>query len=212
MSIVCSCLASIVVPAHAASTKASDGLTAEATAGAHEDAASYITALVEQTVPEVATTPAPQRSYALRRLLDEHADLPGMAQFAMGRYWRLANDGERIEFVRLFQELVVQTSDAGLADYNVRKFRIARTRDAGDNEIVVRSELSLNDGPAVQIDWTLQRTEERFRISDVVVEGISIRIAMRDLFAAAIQEKGGTIAALLASMRDLVRSPMRDAR
>jgi ABC-type transporter MlaC component len=51
---------------------------------------------------------------------------------------------------------------------------------------------------------------ERFKIQDVIVEGISIRIALRDMFAAAIHERGGTVAALLAAMREFTRSRTRD--
>ena len=184
---------------------------AQLRADARDPAAIYVTALMEQAVPHLLAMPGPQRSQELRRLLDENIDLPDIARFAMGRYWRLAEEGERAEFVRLFQELLVQTATAGLADYKSEMLRVAETRPADDNEFLVRSALSLQDGPSVQIDWRLRREMERFKIQDVVVEGISIRIALRDMFATAIHERGGTIAALLATMRELARSRTRDA-
>jgi ABC-type transporter MlaC component len=52
---------------------------------------------------------------------------------------------------------------------------------------------------------------ERFKIQDVVIEAISMRIALRDLFAATIHEKGGTVGALLAAMRELAQSGRRAA-
>ncbi len=207
------CMASVVMSPEAVGTdRGRDEAPAQLTAGAHDPAAGYVIALVEETVPQLLATPDAQRSNQLRRLFDEHIDLLGIARFAMGRYWRLTGDEERAEFVRLFRELLVQTSNASLADYRSERLRVTETRPAEDNEVLVRSALSLNDGPHVQIDWRLRRDAERFRIQDVIVEGISVRIALRDLFAIMIQEKGGTMATLLSAMRELVPSPPRDAR
>lgn len=207
------CLAGGVVPANSFGGGANEnGVAAPTTIETREQAAAYVTALVEEVVPQLLAVPVPARSDELRRLLEANIDMPGVAQFAMGRYWRLANDDQRTEFVRLFRELVVQTSDAGLANYKGGDLRIAETRPTDDGETLVRSELRLTDGPPVQIDWRLQREQDRFRIRDVVVEGISIRIALRDFFAATTQEKGSTAAALLAAMRELVQSPRREVQ
>jgi phospholipid transport system substrate-binding protein len=201
------CLVSAALPADAI---ADENGAAQPRADVRDPAATYVSALMEQAIPQLLAMPGPQRPQELRRLLDENVDLTSLARFAMGRYWRLANDGERVEFVRLFQELLVQTSNAGLADYKSEKLRVAETRPADDDEVVVRSALGLQDGPSVQIEWKLRRETETFKIQDVIVEGISIRIALRDLFAAAIHERGGTVAALLAAMRDLARPRTRD--
>jgi phospholipid transport system substrate-binding protein len=188
-----------------------NGAAAQLKDGAGDAATIYVKSLIEEAVPRVLATPSPQRPQELRRLLEENIDLPDIARFAMGRYWRLADDGERAEFVRLFRELAVQTSNAGLAEYKSEKLRVAEARPADDEEILVRSAFSLQDGPSVQIDWRLRRDRERFKIQDVIVEGISIRIALRDMFATAIHDRGGTVAALLAAMRDLVRPRTQDA-
>jgi len=201
---------SVALSAHAIGIN-EDGAAAQLTHGALDPAATYVTSLIEEVVPHLLATPSAQRPQELRRLLEENVDASGIARFAMGRYWRLADDDERTEFVRLFFELLVQTSDAGLADYKSDKFRVAETRPADDNGVVVRSALRLRDGPSVQIEWRLRREMERFKIQDVIVEGISIRIALRDVFAAAIHEKGGTIGALLAAMRELAQSGTRAA-
>lgn len=207
------CIAGIpLLPDAVGADLGDDNARAEITAAAHDPAATYVTALVEEAVPHLLATPGPQRVEALHRLFEEHLDLPAIARFAMGRYWRLTEEDERAEFVRLFRELLVQTSNASLEEYRSEKLRITETRPAEGNEVLVRSALGLTDGPAVQIDWRLRREMQRFRIQDVVVEGISVRIVLRDLFATAIREKGGTMAALLAAMRDLLPPSARESR
>jgi len=188
-----------------------DGPAAQAKDSAGDAAAVYVTSLVEETVPRLLAMPGPQRPQELRRLLEENIDLPDIARFAMGRYWRLADEGERAEFVRLFGDLLVQTSNAGLADYKSEKLRVAEARPADNDEILVRSAFSLQDGPSVQVDWRLRRDSERFKIQDVIIEGISIRIALRDMFATVIHDRGGTVAGLLGAMRELARPRTQDA-
>lgn len=186
------------------------GAATQVTADARDSAATYVTGLVQQAVPKLLTMPAIQRPDELRRLFEGNIDLPGMARFAMGRYWRQANDAERAEFVELFQALLVQTADKGLADYRGGKLSVLDTRAGDEGEVLVRSALNLQEGPSVRVDWSLRRDMGRLRIQDVVVEGISTRIALRDLFATVIQEKGGTVAALLGTIRELVRVPVHD--
>lgn len=187
-------------------------LAAGAAGSTHDEPSRYVTNLVEKTVPRLAAMPQPARPPELRRLLDENLDLAGIARFVLGRYWRMASEGERAEFTHLFTELIVQTSDAGLAGYTGQRLRVSDVRAVEDGEVTVRSELGQTDGPAIKIDWRLRRQRDRFRIVDVAVEGISVRVALRDLVAATIQESGGTIAALLATMRTLVREAPRESR
>lgn len=173
-----------------------------------ERAKSYIAGLVDPALARILATPAPERPRELQRLFEEHVDLAALAKFILGRYWRLASEDERTEFVRLFEALIVRTSDEGLESYSGEKLRVLDARAADENgEILVRSELIRAEGPAVQIDWRVRQDHDRFKIADITVEGMSIRIALRDIFAAAVQEKGGTTAALLAAMRALLSRP-----
>lgn len=151
----------------------------------------------------------PQRVQELHRLLKEHFDLPALGRFALGRYWRNASDRDRADFIVLFEELIVRTSEAGLDDFTGDALSLTETRDA-DGEFIVRSALTVRDGKTVQIDWRLDNDLARLRIQDIVVEGISIRVMLRDYFAAAIQERGGTPTRFLSTMHEMVRLPARE--
>lgn len=182
-------------------------------AAPRDQAGAYLAGLAERTLPLLAAMPAPQRADALRLALREHVDLPGIARFALGRHWRAADEAQRAEFVQLFEDLVVRTADAGLSSYAGQQLRLLDTRQTGDaEEIVVRGEFVPREGPAIALDFRMRPERDRFRIADIAVEGISIRIALRDLFADMMQEKGGTMPALLAAMRELIRLTLRDAR
>lgn len=151
----------------------------------------------------------PQRIQELHRLLKEHVDLPALGRFALGRYWRSASDRDRADFLTLFEELIVRTSEAGLDDFTGDALHLTETRDA-DDEFIVRSALTIREGRTVQIDWRLDNDLARLRIQDIVVEGISVRVMLRDYFAAAIQERGGMPTSLLSVMHEMVHLPARE--
>lgn len=187
-------------------------LAAGVAGSTHDEPGRYVTDLVEKTVARLAAMPPPARPPELRRLFDENLDLASIGRFVLGRHWRIASEGERAEFTHLFTALIVQISDGGLAGYAGQRLRVLDTRAVEDGEVMVRSELGQTDAPAIKIDWRLRRQRDRFRIVDVTVERISVRVALRDLVAAVIQERGGTIAALLATMRELVREAPGEGR
>ncbi|MBV9965879.1 MAG: ABC transporter substrate-binding protein [Alphaproteobacteria bacterium] len=140
-----------------------------------------------------------QRIARFRQLFRDDFDVPGIGQFVLGRYWRVATPAEQQEFLQLFQEYIVQSYAARLGEYGGEQFRVIGSRPAG-NETVVTSEI---DGPSsrVLVDWYLVDRGGRPRISDVYVGGISMKVTQRDEFASVIQRSGGRVDALLAQLR-----------
>jgi phospholipid transport system substrate-binding protein len=56
----------------------------------------------------------------------------------------------------------------------------------------------------VQLDWYLTDSGGQYRITDVTVGGVSMKIALRNQFASWIENNGGRFNALLAVMRQQI--------
>jgi phospholipid transport system substrate-binding protein len=56
----------------------------------------------------------------------------------------------------------------------------------------------------VQVDWYLTDNGGQYRVSDVAIGGMSMRVALRDQFASWIENNGGRVNALLAVMRQQI--------
>src|SRR5262249_26824215 len=63
------------------------------------------------------SVPPAQRQARFRELFRNDFDVPGIGQFVLGRYWRTATPQQQEEFLRLFQEYVVQAYSARLGEY-----------------------------------------------------------------------------------------------
>jgi phospholipid transport system substrate-binding protein len=168
---------------------------------AAQDPRAFVAELGHQAIQVLGrNVPSAQRIARFRELFHDDFDVSGIGQFVLGRYWRVATPAEQQEFLRLFQEYIVQSYATRLAEYGGEPFRVLGTRASG-NETVVSSEIDRPDGSRVLVDWYLLERGGAPKISDVYVGGVSMKVTERDQFAAVIQRNGGRVDALLAQLR-----------
>jgi phospholipid transport system substrate-binding protein len=144
-----------------------------------------------------------ERARRFRALLVDNFDVPTIARFVLGRYWRAASDAERTEYLHLFEDMLVAMYANRFADYSGERIRVTGSRSTPEGDIFVASVATMPQQPQEQIalDWIMRRDGGRFRIVDVRAEGVSMAITQRDEFGAVIQRGGGRVAALLDVMR-----------
>ncbi len=142
-----------------------------------------------------------ERNRRFRTLLTEAFDLPRIARFVLGRYWRTATDTEQAEFVALFEKFVVQAYSNRFRDLTGKKLIVQQATPIEDSYSLVISEIEIPNQPAVKINWRVQKTANNFKIVDVMVEGISMSITQRDEFAAVIRQSGGKVSGLIDALR-----------
>ena len=56
--------------------------------------------------------------------------------------------------------------------------------------------------PPIKIDWQLTAGDGLYKISDVIIDGVSMGASERSEFASIIQRSGGQVPGLLATMRE----------
>lgn len=170
----------------------------EATA---QDARAFVGTLGEQAIEVLGPGVSPaQRLARFRELFHNDFDVPGIGRFVLGRYWRTATPQEQQEFLGLFQEYIVRAYSVRLGEYGGEPFRVTGARPNGE-ETVVTSEIIRPNGSRVGVDWYLIDGGGRYKITDVYVGGVSMKVTQRDEFASVIQRNGGRVDALIAQLR-----------
>lgn len=142
-----------------------------------------------------------ERTKRFRALLNDAFDLPRIARFTLGRYWRTASDAEKTEFVGLFEEFVIQAYSARFQDLSGKKLKVIQAREVSASQAIVLSEILIPGKPAVKINWRVRSKDEKHKIVDVMVQGISMSVTQRDEFAAVIRQTGGRIGGLIKALR-----------
>jgi phospholipid transport system substrate-binding protein len=175
------------------------GLAAPRPAAA-EDPRAFIGSLGERAIQVLApSVSAAQRLDRFRELFSTEFDVPGIGRFVLGRYWRAATPQEQQEFLALFQEYVARAYSARLGSFGGEPFRVTGAHPNGA-ETVVNSEIIMASGP-IGLDWHLVDQGGRYKITDVYIAGVSMKVTQRDEFAAVIQRSGGQVAGLLSQLR-----------
>ena len=170
-------------------------------ATASQDASAFITNVGTQGIQAVSPgVSSADRLARFRQLLQEDFDISGIGLFALGRYRLSTTPQEQQEFFRLYPDFTVRAFSSRLNEYGGSSFRVTGGRSVGE-ETVVNSEIIRVDGSRAQLDWYVTNAGGQYRITDVAVGGVSMKVALRDQFASWIANNGGRASALLAVLR-----------
>jgi len=171
------------------------------------DAVAFMNRLWNQAVELLnnKTDPAIRRA-RFRQLFQQDFDGPGIARLVLGAYWRSASDVERQEFVKLFEDYVAIVYTARLANFGGETFKIRGSRGDGDGAIVSTDVTSPGTASPLRIDWRLVNDNSRYKVNDVIVEGVSMTVTQRSEFGSIIQRNGGQVRGLIALMREKTAS------
>ena len=142
-----------------------------------------------------------ERTKRFRDLLNEAFDLPRIGRFVLGRYWRVATDEQRAEYLALFEKFVIQAYVNRFQDLTDKKLNVIRANELSGKETLVLSEIEIPGKPPVNVNWKVRNMDSGFKIVDVTVEGVSMSITQRDEFAAVIKQSGGKIDGLIRALR-----------
>ena len=83
-----------------------------------------------------------------------------------------------------------------LTQYGGESFRVtgSRTDPAG---VIVTSQIIRPLGPPIAVDWQLRARRGLYKVSDVIVDGVSMAFAQRSEIGVIIQRNGGQLTGLL---------------
>jgi phospholipid transport system substrate-binding protein len=183
-------------------------------ARAATDAGAFIRNMGKEAIDSLTskTLDDSQRQTRFRGIFERSFDIPVIARATLGQYWRIATPQQRKEYVKLFENFIVQAYAARFKDYSGESFEVGKTRALNDREILVTSEIIRpNNQPPVKVQWRLRGNSD-YKVVDVIVEGISMLITHRDEFTAVIQQNGGKVESLLADLRRKTAEMGRNAQ
>lgn len=167
-------------------------------------ARAFIEGLADQAVQALtnASVPREEREKRARVLLRENFAVPTIAQWVLGRYWRVATPEEQQEYLRLFEDLIVVTYVDRFTRYSGERLRVTRSVGMGETgDVNVFSDITNPGGTPIDIGWRVRTRDGSMKVVDVSVEGVSMGQTQRSEFASIIQNNGGQVSGLIAEMR-----------
>jgi phospholipid transport system substrate-binding protein len=172
-----------------------------------QDPSSFIKTMGAQALAVLnSDLPPAQREARFRQLFRDNFDTPAIARFVLGRYWRIATEAERREFMKLFEDYIVLAYSARLSGHDNAVFKVQGSRSDQDGLFVASEIIPAGSNQPLKVDWRLLNDNGSYKIGDVIVDGISMAVTQRSEFASVIQRSGGRLQGLLAAMREKIAS------
>lgn len=135
-----------------------------------------------------------------------HFNFRRMTMLAVGKDWREASPEQQDKLVEAFRTLLVRTYSNALTQYRDQTIGYKPLK-MGDTDTSVRVQTEVRQAGAqpVNIDYSLEKTGDGWKVFDVVVAGVSLVTNYRGTFAQEIRAGGvdGLIRSLEQKNRDL---------
>jgi len=134
------------------------------------------------------------------QLFHQHFDLTYTSQMCLGRHWRKLSKAEKKEFVDLFTELLKTTYLKRVHEYSGQTVEYNKEIIKGRKALVKTK--FINKGKEIPVTYKMLNRDGRWRVYDVIVEGVSLVRNYRSQFSSILQKK--KFADLLDQIRDKI--------
>ena len=198
---VCLCLLPLFLTALPA--RASDQIAA---------ANNVITSMISQVEAYLKTDSGDweKRTENIAKLLDTHFDLPAIARFSAGPYWRAANEQERVDYVQTMRDVVIGTVVRNFDQLAGLRFTTIDSQAKGDKMVLVRGVFNDSSGkrPPVSVGWrVITPAMAPAKVLDVEIENISMLVTQKQENITIIRQNEGRFSALIEVMHKRHQAP-----
>ena len=120
-----------------------------------------------------------------------HFNFQHMTALAMGKDWNKASPDQKKQLAEEFKTLLVRTYSNALTGYKDQTVRYKPTKmQASDADVVVKTEVVQSGSKPIQLDYSMEKSTEGWKVYDVIVAGVSLVTNYRDTFGQEVRANG----------------------
>ena len=129
-------------------------------------------------------------------------DIDFISQLVLGKYWKLASDDQRANYLKAFKAYFISSYANRLDQYSGEEV-VVISSNAAKKYVIVKTNI-IRDGTEtlkIELDWRLIKRDGRTKIVDLSIEGISLIIAERETFLSFLNKNEGKLDTLIMMMQ-----------
>jgi phospholipid transport system substrate-binding protein len=124
-------------------------------------------------------------------LLLPHFDTRYSGRLVLGKHWKGVSEAQRSEFIDTFYQFLLQSYAKGLLQFDQDKIEfLPFDGDVDGKRVVVKTQMRLDDGSIVPVNYSMRRSAPGWKVYDVRIEGVSYIQNYRNQFNAEISANG----------------------
>ena len=142
----------------------------------------------------------------VEKLLDPVVDFPYIAKRVMGKYYRRANTEQREEFTKVFKNTLIRTYAKALVGFEITSYDLlpeGRPSPKPDKQ-VVSVQVTSGNGSAYKLDYYMLQQQSGWKLVNVFLDGINLRLNFKNQFASLVQQNRGDVAKVIADWKSKV--------
>ena len=145
-----------------------------------------------------------ERMDELKKIALDTVDIRGIGIYSLGVHRKTANEEQKIEYMKAFENYFLQSFSSRLAEYSNPIINVDSKKKINENYTIVSSTLAGTEKrPAVKIEWRVYtKNKERPLIRYLIIEGLSLARTQKEEFNSIISSANGDIKVLLESLRN----------
>jgi len=154
------------------------------------------TALVEQTTSRVLAIladhalSADEKRHRIEDVVYDSVDFETLSRLVLARNWSRFNDDQRVAFMDAFKQHLSMTYGRNVESYHNEKVTILSSRAESQGDWTVKTKI-LRGGPGdISVDYRARQRDGRWRIIDVIIEGVSLVSNFRSQFQDVVSNGG----------------------
>lgn len=145
-----------------------------------------------------------ERRTRVAEVLRTAVDIEGVGRFILGRWWNVATEAERREYLRLFEEIIIRNLSSRFGELAGVRFSLGRVQPRAEDDVLVSTEVVQPGSAPFALDWLVAEVGGQPKVVDVVAEGASLRLTTRSEYSSVISRNGGRVGPLLDAMRQQI--------
>lgn len=169
-----------------------------------EDAKVFIGQLSDEVLTQLtdANLSLKEQEERFRVIVKKYVAYNTIARWVLGgRSWKKASEAQREKYLSLYGDLMVTTYAHRFQGYSGESLKITKARIIDANQVLVESQIARAgaDKPLV-VNWRVRGADGKYRIIDIMVEGLSMAQTQRSEFKSFLRTNGGDMNALLTDL------------
>jgi phospholipid transport system substrate-binding protein len=157
--------------------------------------------IIESTATDVDQRLAGRKEYLeanpdelfslVNEVLLPHFDREYAARLVLARNWRSASAQQRERFVDVFYNFLLRNYAKGVLQFDRDSLVVLPEKGKSPpGKARVSTEMSLDDGTRVPVDYFFRQVDDEWRVFDVKIEGVSYVVNYRNQFKSEIKSRG----------------------
>ncbi len=130
------------------------------------------------------------KASALEAIFLKNVDFDWVAKFVLGRHFRAATPAQQTDYIAAYKPFLIKNYVARLTKYTGQSYKITGTKQTSDGASLVSMQLVDPNGPPVLVDYRVIGRPGAFKVSDIVVEDVSLITTQRAEFNAFVSKNG----------------------